>query len=637
MDNSTVPEKKFQVTIVSHTHWDRAWYVTFQEFRARLVRLVDRLINLLQSDPEYRVFMLDGQMAVLEDYLEVRPQRQPELVKLCLEGRLKVGPWYVLADEFLVSPEALIRNLQLGIRMGEAYGGVSKIGYVPDGFGHISQLPQILRGFGIDSAFFWRGLGDEGEQLGTEFIWEAPDGSRVTTIWMPDGYHNISNLGFGIHWGDTSQMQFDPELAMDQMQSALDRLLPKANTNMLLLMNGIDHEEAEPRLPAMTALANQQLSPFTFTQGTLEEHLAQVKDNNSSLPVYRGEFRWGKYSEILQGVYATRIHLKQRNHQVETLFERYAEPLSALAWLGGAEVPEGAPDLLWTGWRWLLKNHPHDDIYGSGIDKVHEEMLYRFDQAEEIGNLIVRDSVRQLASKVDCAQQEEMPILVFNPLGWARSEMAVGDIDFEFDDTSADSFSLLDGNGESVPYQVLSDTLVFWMETLKANRKRRIRIAFPAQVPSCGYVVYTIRPSGSSQPDGANLPKQLDQIWSTSAALARQEVWAVAPDGAENNQLSYRINANGDLDVFDKTCGVVYPGLAHFEDIEDIGDEYSTCSFLESKPISTRGVSPTVNVIEAGPCQITLEVMRTLKIPNGLTEGGPIGLLTQPLPRSSLT
>ena len=252
--------KTFHVTVVSHTHWDRAWYVTFQEFRARLVRLVDRLLKILETQPEFRLFTLDGQMAILEDYLEVRPQRQAELERLCRQGRLKVGPWYVLSDEFLVSPEALIRNLMIGHRMGETYGGVSKIGYVPDGFGHIAQLPQILRGFGIDNAFFWRGLGEEGERLGTEFYWKALDGSTVTTIWMPWGYHNISNLGYGIHWGDTSQMEFDPELALEQMQKAVDELTPMAHTDAILLMNGIDHEEAEPRLPEMVQLANEHLN-----------------------------------------------------------------------------------------------------------------------------------------------------------------------------------------------------------------------------------------------------------------------------------------------------------------------------------------------------------------------------------------
>ena len=216
--------KPYHATIVSHTHWDRAWYVTFQEFRIRLVRLVDRLLDLLQTRPDYRCYMLDGQMAVLEDYLEVRPQRAAELQALCRAGRLQVGPWYVLADEFLVSPEALIRNLMLGHRIGEDYGGVSKLGYVPDGFGHMAQLPQILRGFDIDNAFFWRGVGTEGDRLGTEFKWCAPDGSEVTTILMPWGYHNISNIGYAIHWGDTSQMEFSEELALEQIRKAVDAL-----------------------------------------------------------------------------------------------------------------------------------------------------------------------------------------------------------------------------------------------------------------------------------------------------------------------------------------------------------------------------------------------------------------------------
>ena len=146
----------FHATLVSHTHWDRAWYCTFQEYRIRLVRLVDRLLDILEHDPGFQVFMLDGQMSVLEDYLDVRPENAGRLQTLCRSGRVQVGPWYVLADEFLVSPEALIRNLMVGRRMGQPYGGVMSIGYVPDGFGHIAQLPQIFRGFGMDSAFFWR-------------------------------------------------------------------------------------------------------------------------------------------------------------------------------------------------------------------------------------------------------------------------------------------------------------------------------------------------------------------------------------------------------------------------------------------------------------------------------------------------
>ncbi len=594
---------KKNVTVVSHTHWDRAWYVTFQEFRARLVRLVDRLLQILAEQPDYRVFMLDGQMAVLEDYLEVRPQRQGELLELCKQGRLKIGPWYVLSDEFLVSPEALIRNMMLGHRLGEVFGGVSKIGYVPDGFGHIAQLPQMLRGFGINNAFFWRGLGEEGERLGTEFLWQAPDGSSVTTIWMPWGYHIISNLGYAIHWGDTSQMEFDAELALRQIREAVDTLAPMGHTSVVLLMNGIDHEEPEPRLPEILTLANDRLTDCEFHHGTLEEHLEKVRAANPNLPEFSGEFRWGKYSEVLQGVYATRIYLKQKNHRVENLLERYTEPLAGLAWLSGAEIPEGTQDLIWTAWRWLLKNHPHDDIYGCGIDQVHDEMGYRFSQAGQIGELIVRDSLRQLAREADFTGQDGMPVLVYNPLNWQRREMAVGNLDFEFDDPVADNFQVVDGAGRVVPCQVLSDEPVFWMETLKANRKRRVRVIFPADVPACGYASYYVQPASSASTDDAG-----------------SSDWVIYQDGAENAFLSFRIVSDGGLTVHDKSNGVSYPDLHHFEDVEDAGDEYSYCPCQNSKTVSTRGLPASIRQITSGLNLATFEVKWTLKLPESLSE-----------------
>ncbi len=598
--------KPYHATVISHTHWDRAWYVTFQEYRIRLVRLVDRLLHLLATRPDYRFYMLDGQMAVLEDYLEVRPQRARELQELSKSGRISVGPWYVLADEFLVSPESLIRNLMLGHRMGADYGGVMKIGYVPDGFGHVGQLPQILRGFGIDNAFFWRGLGAEGERLGTEFEWAAPDGSTVTTIWMPHGYHNISNIGYPIHWGDTSQMEFDEDLALAQIRKALAALQPMSNTPARLLMNGIDHAEAEPRIPQIIARANAEIADTEFHHGALDEHLARVRASGVELPVFEGEFRWGRYSEILQGVYAARIHLKQINHRVETLLERYMEPLAALACLAGADAPEGTEDVMWTAWRWLLKNHPHDDIYGSGIDAVHEEMFYRFSQAEQIGQFVVRDSLRQLARQIDFTAQDGTPLLVYNPLGWDRQEMVTGDIDFEFDDPTANSFQLVDSQGAVLPHQVLGDEQVFWMETLKPNRKRRVRVAFPGDIPACGYRAYWAQPNWA-QPLGrfVNRPYGDD--------------WRIRADGAENRHLAFTITADGGLDVTDKTTGHTYHGLGHFQDVDDAGDEYSYCPCTHSQTFSTVGRPAAVRLIASGPCLATFRIERVLRIPAGLT------------------
>ncbi len=592
--------RRIHATVVPHTHWDRAWYVTFQEYRVRLVRLIDRLIDLLENNPDYRFFMLDGQTSLLEDYLEARPQRAADLQALARAGRISVGPWYVLPDEFLVSPEAIIRNLMVGHRMGQDYGGVMKIGYVPDGFGHIAQLPQIFRGFEIDSAFFWRGVGAEADETGSEFQWAAKDGSTVLAIWMPWGYHNLSNVGYPIRWGDTSQMAFDWELAIAQIRTALDRLEPMANTDARLLMNGIDHAEAEPCIPELVARANETFPDVAFHLGTLADHLEQVRTQEDKLPVFSGEFRWGRYAEILQGVYSTRIYLKQRNHRVETLLERYTEPLTAFAWLSGAAPPTGTQDLVWTAWRWLLKNHPHDDIYGTGIDQIHDEMLFRFDQAEQIGEVLARDSLRLIARQADFTAQPGTPVLVYNPLGWPRSEVAVGEIHFDFDDPAAENFILVNGQGGRIPCQVLHSEEKVWLETLKPNRKRVVTVAFPVDVPPCGYTTVYAQPGGP--------PGHVDD-----GRLAVHE------RGAENRYLAFTIAQDGSLTVTDKLTGATYAGLHRFYDVDDAGDEYSHCPCAHTETFSTAGTAAEIERVSDGPVFAQFRVAQSMCLPAGLT------------------
>ncbi len=592
----------FYATLVSHTHWDRAWYCTFQEYRVRLVRLVDRLLDILENDPDFSVFMLDGQMSVLEDYLEVHPDCEARLQQLCQTGRVQVGPWYVLADEFLVSPEALVRNLALGHRMGEPYGGVMQIGYVPDGFGHIAQLPQILRGFGIDNAFFWRGMGADGDRLGTEFEWRAPDGSSVTAILMPWGYHNVTNLGYAIHWGDVSQMEFDWTLAQKKIEVALDKIKPMANTDALLLMNGIDHAEAEPRIPEVIRRANEQLSDVVIHHGTLRDHLERVRASGVALPAFAGEFRWGRYSEILQGVYSTRIHLKQHNHVGETLLERYMEPLTALAWIAGADVSESTPALADLAWHWLLLNHPHDDIYGCGIDEVHHEMSYRFSQSKQIADALVRDHFRLLARQIDMSAHSGTPLLAYNPLGWARNEIVEAVIEFEFDDPHAGNFQIVNAEGHVVPHQVIEDEECFWMEVLKPNRKRCVRVLFPAQLPALGWTTLYAQPATGDSP----VPH------GTLTASER---------GAENQYLAFTIADDGGLTVTDKLTGHTYSDLHHFYDVEDTGDEYTYCPLPEnSQTISTKNAKAAITREENGPCRVSFRIARTLTIPQCLTD-----------------
>ena len=174
--------EQLNIILVPHTHWDREWYQTFQQFRMRLVHAIDRLLDILDRDPAFTHFMLDGQTVVLDDYLEIRPEQSERLKHYIGSGRIQVGPWYLQPDEFLVSGESMVRNLQIGLRQAAEFGGQMRAGYVPDCFGHIAQLPQILRGFGIDNAVFWRGVGLEAHK--SEFFWAAPDSTQVLVIFL---------------------------------------------------------------------------------------------------------------------------------------------------------------------------------------------------------------------------------------------------------------------------------------------------------------------------------------------------------------------------------------------------------------------------------------------------------------------
>jgi alpha-mannosidase len=105
---------------------------------------MEDLLRTFRDDPEFGSFHLDGQYVVIEDYLEIMPEREAEIRELVRQGKLILGPWYILQDEFLVSSEANARNLLIGIKASEKFGGVAEIGYFPDSFGNMGQAPQLI-------------------------------------------------------------------------------------------------------------------------------------------------------------------------------------------------------------------------------------------------------------------------------------------------------------------------------------------------------------------------------------------------------------------------------------------------------------------------------------------------------------
>ncbi|GAI19613.1 unnamed protein product, partial [marine sediment metagenome] len=284
------------------------------------------------------------QTIVLEDYLEVHPERKGILKKYITEGKIHVGPWYILPDEFLVSAESIIRNLLLGHKIASEFGRVMKIGYIPDPFGHISQMPQILRGFGIDNIIFWRGI-EYDQSQGNEFLWQGPDGTELFAVHLPKvGYCNAMSL------------PEDVNQAYKLIKEAIEDLLSRETSKSLLLLNGVDHLEAQPHIPRLVLELNKYFTDVEIKQGNLKEYIDYAKETiKPNLNKVTGEFRSGKNAPILQSVYSSRMYIKQANERCEILLENWAEPTASLAWMLGKDYPQS---LIWTSWKWLLKNHP---------------------------------------------------------------------------------------------------------------------------------------------------------------------------------------------------------------------------------------------------------------------------------------
>lgn len=441
-----------EVDLVSHTHWDREWYRTFQQFRLRLVHLMDELLEIFATDPDFKHFMLDGQTIVLDDYLRIRPETEERLQELVQSGRLVIGPWHILPDMFLVSPEAHIRNLLEGDRETRRFGPKMPVGYMPDSFGHIGQMPQILRGFGIESACVWRGPGDEP----AEFHWQSPDGSLVLMLYLRDSYSNGASLNAGA-----------PTQFIEQLRQAVDSLAPHSAVSHLLVMYGTDHMEPPRATSNAIKCANEQLEGIRVSHSTLPAYLAAVKEEidqkKVEIPTVAGELRSSKLSHLLPGVLSTRIWIKQRSHTCENLLERWAEPFSTFAALAATDVDlrgmlGNSTGILREAWRILMECYPHDSICGCSIDQVHDEMRPRFDQAEQIGEELTRQSLSALAGAVNTAYpmrgaKSDAAIVVFNPSSRGRTDIVSVEIALP---PGVSDFEIVDDAGGVLPHQSAS-------------------------------------------------------------------------------------------------------------------------------------------------------------------------------------
>lgn len=662
--------------LLSHTHWDREWYEPFQVYRLWLVRMMDTLLDLLESDARFVHFTLDGQTIILRDYLEIRPEQEAALQRLIRQGRLLIGPWYTLPDFNLVSGESIIRNLLLGDRICHDFGAKMNVGYIPDPFGQISQMPQILRGFGIDTAIFRRGLDDHPLEL----VWESPDGSAVLVSYLRDGYDNAANLPV------RSAEEF-----LHAIRRAAKSLAPYSATGVLLLMNGSDHLWPQPEIPNRLVEVRRSLGEAELIHGTLPQYIEMVKErlgwsegekdlHSLALPRISGELRSPKRHHLLPGVLSTRMWIKQRNAECQTLLEKWVEPTIAFArWVTGED--RGDASLAWQAWTYLLQNQAHDSVCGCGVDAAHADMVGRYDWVEQIGGRLVAENLVRLASAIDTMvlltddeQETGRParaLVVLNPLSHHRTDVVTTEVQVP---GSLSRFVLRDAQGNAVPYQVLgvrdgdlmsldldADTLRGALAMVRGGQVMGLAVQEVRAIREGDQVKVDISLAANMEPDMAEVEAGIATI---QALLSEEQVclyhvqahlattvafcfvahdvpphgyatYALVPgepadkpvpadcsqSAIENEFYLLRAEPDGTFTLVDKNTLEEYPSLNRFVDGGDRGDEYNYCAPPSDTVVDAPVAPPIIEVLECGPVRWRIQMKMAYRLPARLAEG----------------
>jgi len=544
-------ELKHDLYVVSLTHWDREWRFPFQKTRMMLVDMMDGLLDLLETRPEYKYYHLDGQTILLEDYCEIRPENRERIRKLVEAGRLLIGPWYTLPEENQLSGESLVRNLLFGEKVGREFGGCMDCGYSPCSWGQVSQIPQIFAGFGIRSAIFYRGISAD-QVAGNFYVWESPDGTGIFSVRLGDlarsaFFHRICRPVIHNRFSGDSAHQWERGgkpfricgTGTVQPYYFCNPPMGWYPENLEEALRGFDDEEIGPdhELPFALAMeCDDSTGPFPETpqlvdainriaegqhrakQATLPEFVERAMSelDLEALPHLRGEMRntqrAGVWTDLYPEVQAARMHLKYLNRQAEYDLQRHAEPFAALAWALGANYPVPFLEL---AWRMLLANHAHDAFGGCGMDLVHYETEFRSRQVRIIAGHVLQDALMHIAGRIDTRDLDvnDVVLYVFNNLPYARS--GVVDVELDFDQSRGVSgVCVTDADGRPVASQLFGkqELLVPFQHPNELPcrlRADRWQAAVEAHdVPAFGYKCYVVRAASDEETPCSNVTLQ---------------------------------------------------------------------------------------------------------------------------------
>ncbi len=400
--------------IISHTHWDREWYLNSKYTNEWLIPFFDNLFKMFEKEPEY-IFVLDGQMAMVEDYFEELDKHnfnindyKRKIRKYVKENRLFIGPYYLQPDWQLLSEESLVRNLLYGMQTAKELGGAMSVGWMLDNFGQISQTAQIHDQFGLNGLYVWRGVEMDPHDVQSEFLWESPDGTKITSMYLLDSYRNVMRLAE------------HNDIMKDRVYEEVHKLAPFATTSHILLMNGYDQEMIPDDIQPYIAEGKMDTEEFRIIQSNPVKYIHDVMSEEPELKTLSGALYSGRFISVFPGVMSARMYLKLQNDEQQKALEKRVEPLSALAWALGGEYEKTQ---IREAWKTLLKNHPHDSICGVSIDDVHTDMENRSRVVHQLTQSLTEQKLKELCNLIDTSTNRKDDVhIVFNTSTKKRNE-----------------------------------------------------------------------------------------------------------------------------------------------------------------------------------------------------------------------
>ena len=593
--------------LVSHVHWDPAWYLPYEQYRITLIPLMKKLFYILENNKEYKSFMFDGQVDAIDDYLLLFPEDRPRIEALVKSGKLIVGPWYIQPEEFLLSGETHIRNMLIGIKKSKAYGGMHMpVTYLCDMVGHIAQMPQLVKGFGMDYFVGWRGILDGNERNEAAYMWEAPDGSAVLMKDLTNGYYNFIP-------GDFESF----EAKINEMYQTLE---PYEKGEHILIMQGADHRPAIENTPDLIKQYNEKYGEDTIEHVTLLDHFKSI--NPADCKTIRGEMRaaWFPHSFMLTGIITARMSIKYKNEYVSRELERWTEPFAAInSWVTDAEYPKNLLDYAWVK---QLKCAFHDCIYGGHVDSVTGDIFNDYKKVLEITDWTNGESLFALTKAIKTVGDGDN-ITVFNPTQWERKNYTV---DFDYlviEDKEGYEFAVFTEDGQYLPVQVNKlEKGVKGYTGFSFNQweqcdptiynKYSLSVNVPS-VPGFGYINLGIKRIPIIDQDAVEYIK-------VRKLSAGKTDLSLSGNACENSYLKVTFEDNGYISVYDKTTDTFYKDINRIEESGDKGDLYNY-----SKPYSDRiyydsGADTVTYIDAAGDNKVTFVTERKWMLPEEVVD-----------------